>query len=438
MNMYEIIEKKKNGQELTTEEIQYFVSGYTAGDIPDYQASALLMAIWFEKMNRRETFDLTRAMTYSGDVIDLSSIKQLKVDKHSTGGVGDSTSLALAPILGALGLKVAKMSGRGLGFSGGTLDKLESIPGVDISVSEEDFIEIVNRVGCAIIGQTSEIVPADKLLYRLRDVTATVDCMPLIASSIMSKKIASGSDVILLDVKYGSGAFMKTPDDAVTLAKLMVDIGEDAGRKMGALITSMDQPLSNHCGNTLEILGILEVLSGGKSRLYSEITLVCSKLLILSGKAENEAVAKTLIDEVIASGKALDKFYEMVAALGGNVEYLKNPSMFEIGKTVDILAKADGYISEINTASIGISIVALGGGREKKEDEIINSVGVIMNCEIGSCVKKGDVLLTIYHEEKGLARACELCENAFVISENKPADHKIAVAYVDKDGVFMY
>ncbi len=438
MNMYEIIEKKKNGLELSTEEIEYFVAGYTAGDIPDYQASALLMAIWFEKMSRKETFDLTRAMTYSGDVIDLSSIPEIKVDKHSTGGVGDSTSLALAPILGALGLKVAKMSGRGLGFSGGTLDKLESIPGVDISVSEEDFIEIVNRVGCAIIGQTSEIVPADKLLYRLRDVTATVDCMPLIASSIMSKKIASGSDVILLDVKYGSGAFMKTPDDAVTLAKLMVDIGEDAGRKMGALITSMDQPLSNNCGNTLEILGILDVLSGKQSRLKNEIALVASKLLILSGVAETEDAAKVMIDDVIESGKAMEKFYQMISSLGGNVEYLKQPSLFEVGKTREIISQSDGYISEINTANIGISIVALGGGREKKEDEIINSVGVIMNCEIGSHVKKGDVLLTIYHEEKGLERACELCDSAFVITAQKPAPHKIAVAYVDKNGVFMY
>lgn len=438
MNMYEIIEKKKNGFELSTAEINFFISGYTAGEIPDYQASALLMAICFQNMTRRETFDLTRAMTYSGDVIDLSSIPEIKVDKHSTGGVGDSTSLALAPILGALGLKVAKMSGRGLGFSGGTLDKLESIPGVDISVSEEDFIKIVKKIGCVIIGQTSEIVPADKLLYRLRDVTATVDCMPLIASSIMSKKIASGSDVILLDVKYGSGAFMKTPEDAITLAKLMVDIGEDAGRKVGALITSMDQPLSTHCGNTLEILGILEVLLGKPSRLRNEIELVACKLLILSKVAKNEESAKKLIDGVIKSGKAYGKFCEMIESLGGDISYLKSPDKFEIGKPAVVVAKQDGYISEINTANIGISIVALGGGREKKEDTIDNAVGVIMKCEIGTFVSKGDVLLQIFHNDKGLDRALELCNSAFEISLVRPQPHKIAVAYVDVDGVYEY
>lgn len=438
MNMYEIIEKKKNALELSNKEIEFFISGYTSGDIPDYQASALLMAIWFSGMTRRETFDLTRAMTYSGDVIDLTSIPETKVDKHSTGGVGDSTTLALAPILGALGLKVAKMSGRGLGFSGGTLDKLESIPGVNISVSEEDFIQIVKTVGCAVIGQTSEIVPADKLLYRLRDVTATVDCMPLIASSIMSKKIASGSDVILLDVKYGSGAFMKTPEDAIELAQLMVEIGEDAGRKVGALITSMDQPLSAYCGNTLEILGILEVLSGKPSRLRNEIGLVASKLLILSGVCKNESAAEKKIESVISSGKALEKFREMIAALGGDIEYLKSPQKFEIGKTALVLAAEDGYISKINTANIGTAIVALGGGRETKEDDIINSVGVLMKCEIGTAVKKGDVLLQIFHEEKGLARAVELCNAAFEISLDKPASHKIAAAYVDIDGVFRY
>lgn len=436
MNMSDLIEKKKHAGTLSRKEIEYFVGGYTAGDIPDYQASALLMAIYFQGMNREEISNLTHAMTYSGDVCDLSGIEGLKVDKHSTGGVGDSTTLALAPILAVLGLKVAKMSGRGLGFSGGTLDKLESIPGLSVDVCEEDFIEIVKEIGCAVIGQTSEVVPADKVLYRLRDVTATVDSVPLIASSIMSKKLAAGSDVILLDVKYGSGAFMKTPEEATALAKVMVEIGEDNGRKTGALITSMEQPLSNYCGNTLEVLGILEVLNGEKSRLRQEIDIVATKLLLLSEKVSTEAEALALINDAIDSKKALEKFYQMISALGGDVSYLHDTSKFEKAESVLISADAEGYICEINTAYIGMAVVALGGGREKKEDEIINPVGVVMKVEIGSYVHKGDPLVEIFHKEKGLGRATELCETAFGYSIEKPHPHKIVECYVDKDGIW--
>ncbi len=437
MTILDVIEKKKNKQELTTEEIRYFVDGFTNGSIPDYQASALLMAILLNGMTDRETFDLTDSMLHSGDIVDMSRLGGLVCDKHSTGGIGDSTTLALAPILACCGVYVAKMSGRGLGFTGGTIDKLESIPHFDTALSEEEFFEVVKRVGCAVIGQTANLAPADKKLYALRDVTGTVNSIPLICSSIMSKKLASGSDVILLDVKYGSGAFMPTKESALELAQKMVEIGSRAGKKIGALITDMEQPLSDFVGNALEVIGIIEVLKGAKSRLYREIREVAIKLLCLSGKF-NEKEAEIAFQDAIDSGRALQKFAEMVEAQHGDASYILHPEKFVLGTKVEVLAQSDGYVDSINAADIGRSVTLLGGGRMKKDEAIDFSVGVVMKVELGSAVKKGDVLCEVYHNEKGLSDAVSLLGKSIRIGANKPAAHKIAYAYVSKDGVTLY
>ena len=438
MRMYDIIYKKRMNEELSNEEIYFFVDGFTKGEIPDYQASALLMAICINGMNERETFTLTDAMLKSGDVIDLSRIKGIKVDKHSTGGVGDSTSLALAPILGSLGLKVAKMSGRGLGFSGGTLDKLESIPGFDISISEDKFVETVNDCGCSIIGQTTEVAPADKKIYALRDVTATIDKIPLIASSIMSKKLASGADVILLDVKFGSGAFMKTVDDAIELAETMVKIGENAGKKVGACITSMEQPLGMMAGNSLEIVNIIKLLHGEKSRLYEEVKEVCIRLLLLSKYATNEETAAKMVDYAITSGQAFETFRKMVKLQGGDVSYIDRPEKFVLGKIKTVKAKKEGYVAKIDTEKVGTAVVMLGGGRIKKTDAIDDSVGIGMRVSLGDYVKAGDALVDVYFGEKGWDGAMPYLETAFTISEEKQPVPKITAAYVDANGVTRY
>ncbi len=439
MRMYDIILKKKyNKEPLSDAEIQFFIDGFTDGTIPDYQASALLMAICCNGMIERETFKLTEAMLNSGDVIDLSSIKGIKVDKHSTGGVADSTSLALAPILACLGLMVPKMSGRGLGFSGGTVDKLESIPNFNTSLTEERFAEVVNQCGCAIIGQTSDVAPADKKIYGLRDVTGTVDCMPLIASSIMSKKLASGADMILLDVKFGSGAFMKTEEDAITLATLMVKIGENAGKRVGALITSMQQPLGNRAGNSLEVLNIIELLKGVKTRLYQEVVEVAVKLLLLSRVETSEHQAELAIEKVIESGEAFERFVSMVELQGGDTSYILNSEKFEIGELFEIYATESGYISKIDTEQLGNACVDLGGGRLQKTDIIDNAVGIEMTCSLGDLVKKGDVIVKIFHNQRGLKQATSLIQNAFTYSENAPAPYKMASAYVDINGVKKY
>ena len=327
MTIIDVIEKKKNKLELTTEEINFFVNGFTDGSIPDYQMSSLLMAILLNGMTDRETFDMTNAMLHSGDVVDMSALGGVVVDKHSTGGIGDSTTLALAPILACCGVFVAKMSGRGLGFTGGTIDKLESIPHFDTALSDKEFFDVVKRVGCAVIGQTANLAPADKKLYALRDVTGTVNSIPLICGSIMSKKLASGADTILLDVKYGSGAFMPTPESALELAQKMVTIGTLAGKNIGALITDMQQPLSDHVGNSLEIIGIVDVLRGKKNRLYYEIREVALRLLALTGKYTLET-AEVAFQEAIDSGKALDKFAEMVKAQHGDESYILHPEKF--------------------------------------------------------------------------------------------------------------
>ncbi|MDE7454856.1 MAG: thymidine phosphorylase [Clostridia bacterium] len=437
MTILDVIEKKKIKEELTTEEINFVVEGFTDGTIPDYQMSALLMAILLNGMTDRETFDLTNAMLHSGDVVDMSRLGGIVVDKHSTGGIGDSTTLALAPILACCGVYVAKMSGRGLGFTGGTIDKLESIPNFDTGLSEEEFFDVVKKVGCAVIGQTANLAPADKKIYALRDVTGTVNAIPLICSSIMSKKLASGADTILLDVKYGSGAFMPTPELALELAEKMVAIGTLAGKRIGALITDMQQPLSDHVGNTLEIIGIIDVLHGAKNRLYSEIKEVAIRLLSLTSKYDVKT-AEVAFDEAISSGKALNKFAEMVTAQHGDASYILNPDKFELGTKTEVLAETDGYVDGMVAADIGRAVTHLGGGRMTKADVIDFSVGVVMKVAIGSKVRKGDVLATVYHNDKGLDEAINLIKGAIHIGANKPAEHKIAYAYVDKNGTVKY
>lgn len=437
MNILDIIEKKKVKAELSTEEINYFVDGFTCGDIPDYQASSLLMAIVLNGMTDRETFDLTNAMLNSGDVVDMSALGGTVVDKHSTGGIGDSTTLALAPILACCGVYVAKMSGRGLGFTGGTIDKLESIPHFDTALSEKEFFDVVKRVGCAVIGQTANLAPADKKIYALRDVTGTVNAIPLICSSIMSKKLASGADTILLDVKYGSGAFMPTPELALELAEKMVAIGSLAGKRIGALITDMQQPLSDHVGNSLEIIGIVDVLKGAKNRLYYEIKEVALRLLALTGKYDLKSAEK-VFDEAITSGKALNKFAEMVHAQHGDDSYILNPDKFDLGDRVEVKADADGYVVGMTAADIGRAVTRLGGGRMTKSDVIDFSVGVVMKVAIGSKVNKGDVLCEVYHNGKDLDDAVALIRGAIEIGSKKPAEHKIAYAYVDKNGTVLY
>ena len=437
MTIIDIIEKKKIKQELTTEEITFLVNGFTDGSIPDYQMSSLLMAILLNGMTDRETFDLTNAMLHSGDVVDMSALGGIVVDKHSTGGIGDSTTLALAPILACCGVYVAKMSGRGLGFTGGTIDKLESIPGFDTALSETEFFDVVKRVGCAVIGQTANLAPADKKIYALRDVTGTVNSIPLICASIMSKKLASGSDTILLDVKYGSGAFMPDPESALELAKKMVAIGTLAGKRIGALITDMQQPLSDHVGNSLEIIGIVDVLNGKQNRLYYEIKEVALRLLALTGKY-TLASAETAFQHAIDSGKALAKFAEMVTAQHGDASYILNPNKFVIGKKDVVLADKTGYVSHMVAADIGRAVTHMGGGRMQKTDVIDFSVGVVMKVQLGSKVKKGDVLCEVYHNGKGVDEAKRLIANAITIDKVKPAEHKIAYAYVHKDGVELY
>ena len=437
MTIIDVIEKKKLKQELTTDEISFFVKGFTDGSIPDYQMSALLMAILLNGMTDRETFDLTNAMLRSGDVVDMSALGGIVVDKHSTGGIGDSTTLALAPILACCGVYVAKMSGRGLGFTGGTIDKLESIPGFDTALSEQEFFEVVKRVGCAVIGQTANLAPADKKIYALRDVTGTVNSIPLICASIMSKKLASGSDTILLDVKYGSGAFMPDPESALELAKKMVAIGALAGKRIGALITDMQQPLSDHVGNSLEIVGIVDVLNGKQNRLYHEIKEVAIRLLALTGKYTLKT-AEAAFQEAIDSGRALNKFAEIVTAQHGDASYVLHPDKFEIGSKDVVVADRDGYVTGMVAADIGRAVTHMGGGRMQKTDVIDFSVGVIMKVQLGSKVNKGDVLCEVYHNGKGLQEAKRLIQNAITITKTKPAEHKIAYAYVHKDGVELF
>ena len=379
MRMYDLILKKRQGKPLTKDEIQWMIREYTDGRIPDYQMSALLMAICFQGLDKEETYELTMAMARSGEMLDLSQIQGIKVDKHSTGGVGDKTSLALTPIVASLGIPVAKMSGRGLGHTGGTIDKLESIPGFSTQLEDDAFEEQVNSIGISIMGQTKDLAPADKLLYALRDVTATVDQISLIASSIMSKKLAAGADAILLDVKTGSGAFMKEESDAIQLAKEMVEIGKSAGRKMTAVITNMDEPLGMAVGNILEVKEAIDTLKGnGPDDFVELIETLASHMLILGGAVKDFDEGLMRVRESIQSGKALDKFKQFVAAQGGDTKYIDHPELFEQADVIEeIRSEQDGFVGSIDAQEMGICSLILGGGRETKESVIDPTVGLV-------------------------------------------------------------
>ena len=425
MRMVDIIIKKKSGYELSPEEISFFIKGYTKGEIPDYQVSALMMAIFFKGMSDKETLALTMEMADSGDHLDLSAIKGIKVDKHSTGGVGDKTSLSLTPIVAACGVPVAKMSGRGLGHTGGTIDKLESFDGFNVSISEKEFIDNVNSIGISLMAQTADLAPADKKLYALRDVTGTVDNMSLIASSIMSKKLAAGADAIVLDVKTGSGAFMKTLEDSRALAKAMVDIGNGAGRKTVALITDMDQPLGNTVGNAIEVREAIDTLNGkGPSDFTELVYTLAQKMLILGGKAVNDDEALGMIKSVISSGKALDKLAAFVKAQGGNKDQVYDPSLLKVSdKTTFLKADESGFIDRITCDKVGVSCMMLGGGRASKEDTIDLSVGIELLKKKGDEVAKGDNLAVIhYNDENKLSSAMDELKSAYHISSEKPEE----------------
>ena len=417
MRMVDIIEKKRDGHELTTAEINFFIEGYTKGEIPDYQASALAMAIFFQDMTDRERADLTRAMVESGDTIDLSAIDGVKVDKHSTGGVGDTTTLVLAPLVASLGVPVAKMSGRGLGHTGGTIDKLESIAGFHVELTREQFIDLVNRDKVAVIGQSGNLTPADKKLYALRDVTGTVNSIPLIASSIMSKKIAAGADAIVLDVKTGDGAFMKTQEDAEKLAHAMVRIGNHVGRKTIAIISDMSQPLGFAIGNALEVKEAIETLQGKGPKDLTELVLTLgSQMVILAGKAKTSEEAKEMLLDAIHSGKALAKFKEFLANQGGDASIVDDLTKLPQAKyKIELPAKQSGYISRMVADEIGVASMILGAGRATKEDVIDLAVGLVLHKKVGDKVEEGESILTIYSNRENVEDVKQkLYDNIFI------------------------
>lgn len=404
MRMVDIIEKKRDGQILTKEEIEFFIEGYTNGDIPDYQASSLAMAIFFQDMNEEERAALTMAMVNSGDVIDLSKINGIKVDKHSTGGVGDTTTLVLAPLVAAVGVPVAKMSGRGLGHTGGTIDKLESIDGFHVEISEADFIKLVNEDQVAVIGQTGNLTPADKKLYALRDVTGTVNSIPLIASSIMSKKIAAGADAIVLDVKTGNGAFMKTLEDAEALAHAMVSIGNNVGRNTMAIISDMSQPLGRAVGNALELKEAIDTLNGQGPEDLTELVLTLgSQMVVLAERANTLEEARQLLNEAIENGSALDKFKTFLENQGGDASVVNSPELLPTAEyQIDYKAKSSGVVSELIANEIGVASMMLGAGRQTKEDDIDLSVGIVLNKKVGDKVNVGESLLTIHSNRENV------------------------------------
>lgn len=433
MRMIDIIEKKKIKEELTDKEIQFWVSGVTDGSIPDYQTSALLMAILLNGMSERETATLAEAMMHSGDVIDLSCIEGIKSDKHSTGGVGDKTSIALGSIVAACGLKVAKMSGRGLGHTGGTLDKLESIDGLNIFLTEDEFKKQVSEVGLAIIGQTGELVPADKKLYALRDVTATVNSIPLIASSIMSKKLASGSNAILLDVKYGEGAFMPTVEDAKELATAMISIGNRLGRNTMAMITDMNQPLGNTIGNALEVEEAVETVKGNGPKDFTELCMCAGEIMLMQGElASNKEEARKMLEEAISSGKAYEKLIQMVKAQCGNIEQIKDTKLLPQSKFVtEMKSKEAGFVHNIHSQQLGILAMHLGAGRATKDDPINYAVGLKMNSKKGDRVEVGDLLCTVYHDEPLKDEWIEMFYNTFSFGDEKVDPIPIVEAILD-------
>ena len=434
MNPCEIIRKKRFGGELNEAEIRAFVDGVVDGSFADYQASALLMAICINGMTDRETLALTLAMAKSGETLDLSDIPGVKADKHSTGGVGDTTSLVLVPLVAACGVKMAKMSGRGLGFTGGTLDKMESIPGMSIDLDVDAFKRQVTDIGCAIIGQTAELAPADKVLYALRDVTATVDCMPLVVSSILSKKLAAGCDVVVLDVKSGSGAIMDTPEKSRKLAEMMVRIGNLSGKRFSALITDMDQPLGNYIGNALEVEEAIDILAGRTQGALKDVALELGAHILRNAGAVatvNEGVK--LLDAKIRSGEGLKKLAEMIAAQGGDPRVCEDTGLLPKAKTlIDIKADRAGYVSSMVTSDIGNAAKLLGAGRERKTDALDLSVGIVMKVRVGDRVKKGDVLCTLHAGEKSdRTGAYNLMKRSISIYDEKPEARPLIQAVVE-------
>ena len=423
MNAVDIISKKRDGKELSASEIEFFIKAYLNGDIPDYQASALLMAIYFRHMSEKETFDLTRVMLHSGDIVDLSDIHGTKVDKHSTGGVGDKVTLIVAPIAASCGVPIAKMSGRGLGFTGGTIDKLESIPGFKTTLEPADFHKQVNEIGIAVIGQSGHIAPADKKLYALRDVTATVENLSLIASSIMSKKLAAGSDAILLDVKCGKGAFMKSEDDAKALAELMCKIGSSQGKKTAAIISDMSEPLGHAVGNSLEVIEAIELL---KANIEGDLLKLClnisGAMIYLGGKASSIDEGIALAESAISSGRALQKLAEMIEYQGGNKAVIDDYSLFPEAKlSAEIKALRSGYIESIDAEGIGLASQHSGAGRASKEDEINHSAGIKLVAKRGDRVELSETIAIVYSSDEGkLKQACEEVLSAYAISDREP------------------
>jgi len=435
MRMYDIIQKKRDGKELSKQEIEFFIKGLTNGEIPDYQVSALLMACYFNSMSKEETFNLTKAMLESGEKADLSVFNGLSVDKHSTGGVGDKTTLIVAPIVACLGCFVAKMSGRGLGHTGGTVDKLESIDGYNTSLEPDEFIKIAKKCGVCVVGQTGNFAPADKKLYALRDVTATVDNIPLIASSIMSKKLASGADTIVLDVKVGSGAFMKNESQAKELAKCMVEIGESFNKHSAALITNMDIPLGQNIGNALEIKEAIEVLNGKGPDDLREVCVELSSLIV--SLALNEPIDKTRekANDVLSNGMAFKKFKEWISLQGGNVSVFDDLSEFCKPKfSFDVVSEKDGFIKSMNAETIGKASVVLGAGRNKKEDEIDFSAGIVLTKKVGDFAKKGETIAKLYSSSvNDFSLSAKMYLSALEFSDEKPKQPPLIIDVVTKE-----
>lgn len=430
MTMLETLMKKRNNEELTSNDIETMIQDFTAGKIPDYQMSAFLMATYFTGMTIPELTNLTMAMMHSGDVLDLSTIEGIKVDKHSTGGVGDKVSLPLAPMLAALGIKVPMISGRGLGHTGGTLDKLEAIPGYQVEISEDEFKAQIDKVGTAIIGATGNIAPADKKMYALRDVTATVDSIPLIAASIMSKKLATGNNALVLDVKTGSGAFMKEQDQAEALAQIMVKIGKEAGMQMQAVISDMNQPLGNKIGNTLEIEETLDTLKGQGPKDLLEVTLaLAAPMVVMAQKADDEATAREMLMRTIEDGSALVKFGEMITAQGGDDRVLENYNLMPHAKfEVELTAPSSGYLSRLDADAVGIASMRLGGGRTKKDDVLDYGVGIILHKKLGDAVAEGESLMTIATEKEDITEIMDYLKEHLVVGDAVKAPtliHKI-------------
>lgn len=434
--MYDLIEKKRNGQHLSTEEINYIVQGYVKNRIPDYQVSAFLMAVYFRGMSFQEMADLTSAIAASGDRLDLSSIPGIKVDKHSSGGVGDKTTLVLAPLVASVGLPVAKMSGRALGYTGGTIDKLESIPGFKTEIPYKDFVDQVRKVGVAVVAQTGHLAPADKKLYALRDVTATVDSIPLIASSIMSKKLAAGADAILLDVKTGSGAFLKEIDESLELARAMVKIGSKHNVRTVAIVTNMDQPLGYAVGNALEVKEAIAVLRNSKQP--GDLRELClalgSQMLILAGRTKDTSQARALLEEALDSGAALEKFTQWVAAQGGDARIVDDDTLLPCASRIEeVTSPQDGFVHSIAAREVGRAALLLGAGRETKNSRIDPAVGIVMRRKAGDHVRQGETLALIHANQKNMAEAKEILLNSYTISNKKPPTQPLLYYLVQDD-----